>query len=94
MDVYGWRSNDCRACRLFRLEVGRVVSRSDRAFNAFEPSNFKERLNFMNVVKDWFAGTILLIGLFLVLKNASQFSEGMKSLTEFYTGSVKALQGR
>jgi hypothetical protein len=46
------------------------------------------------VTKEFIGMTVLLVLVFLVLTHASGFARDLGAATQFYTGSVKALQGR
>jgi len=48
----------------------------------------------MNLVKQWFEITFVLILVYLVLSHGSAFSTSINAIAGAYTGSVKALQGR
>jgi hypothetical protein len=48
----------------------------------------------MNLVKQWFEITFILVLVYLILSHGDAFSKAIYAITGLYTGSVKSLQGR
>jgi len=46
------------------------------------------------LIGKWIEGTFTAVFIYLVLVNANGFATVMQAITQFYTQSVKTLQGR